>query len=44
MNRCIYRDDNSHCAKLSDEEVMEYCVEGPCPHEGNWLQQPAEED
>ena len=30
MSECIYKTKDGFCTKYSDNEVKEYCVEGPC--------------
>ena len=41
MAECIYKTCDGHCTKHSDEEALEYCVEGPCTDEA--LPEPPEE-
>jgi hypothetical protein len=31
MCECIHKRQDGGCEILSDDEVTEYCVEGPCP-------------
>lgn len=31
MSECVYKRQDGTCERLSDDEVREYCVEGPCP-------------
>ena len=31
MIDCIYCTDALYCTRLSDDDVNEYCVQGPCP-------------
>lgn len=33
MSECKYKRTDGACEKLSDDEVTEYCVEGPCPYD-----------
>lgn len=35
MNKCLYCDSADRCEYLSTEEICEYCVKGPCPHEAS---------
>lgn len=33
MSKCIFRENNGQCLLHSDDEVAEYCVDGPCTDE-----------
>ena len=33
MSKCIFRENNGQCLLHSDDEVAEYCVDGPCTNE-----------
>ena len=30
---CVYYTEDGHCKKFSDEEVVSWCVQGPCQYE-----------
>ena len=30
---CYYRAKDGKCQKFSDDHVISYCVDGPCPHD-----------
>ena len=45
---CVHYGKNGVCRKFSDDEVVSYCVLGPCddetPSRGDWIRAMSDED